>query len=391
MAAQDRLVAGAATPYMGWNTYYGVGGVFDEQTILSVAHALIDRGLARAGYRIVWLDYGWASGRRTRDGEIVVSRRQWPHGLAWLTAWLHEHGLLAGIYTDAGSSGCEGKGLGSRGHYQEDANQFAAWGFDAVKVDFCGAGQEGLNPQSAYDALAYALANNSSHRSMILNICNFWVPGQINGARPSYQDSSYANFRWAPVIAQSWRTDTDIGFTGDVQFANVLRNLDNDAAHPKAAGPGHWNDPDYLAPELGMTAAEAQAQLSMWAIVAAPLILGSDPRKLSPATVAMLENPQVIAVDQDPLGIQGTPISRHGDGQVWVKPLAGGARAVALLNRGAHPLAISTSAHAVGLARGARYALENLWTHTQSTTDGPIGAEVPAGSAALYRVTRVSA
>ncbi|MEA2197038.1 MAG: alpha-galactosidase, partial [Solirubrobacteraceae bacterium] len=116
----EPLSALPATPYMGWNTYYGVGGVFNERTILSVAHALIDRGLARAGYRIVWLDFGWASGARDSRGEIIVNRHQWPHGLAWLTHWLHARGLLAGIYTDAGFAGCEDKGVGSLDHDQED-------------------------------------------------------------------------------------------------------------------------------------------------------------------------------------------------------------------------------------------------------------------------------
>jgi hypothetical protein len=382
-----RLSSELATPYMGWNTYYGVGGVYDEKTIISVARALIDRGLARAGYRIVWLDYGWASGRRDSHGELIVNPRQWPHGLAWLTAWLHARGLLAGIYTDAGASGCNGEGVGSVGHYQEDANAFAAWGFDAVKMDFCGAGQEGLDPKSAYDQFATALANNSSRRFMLLNVCNFWVPGQINGTRPSFADSAYANVQWAPRIAQSWRTDTDIGFTGNIQFVNVLRNLDADAAHPRAAGPGHWNDPDYLGPELGMTNAQAQAQLSMWAIVAAPLILGSDPRTLSPATITMLENPQVIAVDQDSLGIQGTPIQQDAHAQVWVKPLVNGSRAVALLNRGGRGLRISTDAHAIGLSPAGAYVFENLWTYATDTTTGRISAWVPPDSAVLYRVS----
>ena len=139
----------AATPYMGWNTYYGVGGVFDQQTMISVAESLIDRGLARAGYRIVWLDFGWASGARDANGNLIVDPAQWPNGLPWLTGWLHAHGLLAGIYTDAGATGCYGQGVGSLGHYQQDADTFAAWGFDAVKVDFCGAGQEGLDSPAA--------------------------------------------------------------------------------------------------------------------------------------------------------------------------------------------------------------------------------------------------
>ncbi len=386
LGASSRPVL-AAVPYMGWNTYYGVGGVFDEGTILSVARSLLHRGLARAGYRIVWLDFGWATGQRDPHGEIVIDHRQWPHGLEWLTGWLHRHGLLAGIYTDAGTSGCHSQGVGSLGHYQQDADRFAAWGFDAVKVDFCGAGQAGLAPRPAYKRFAKALANNSSHRKMILNVCNFWVPGQINGTLPTLANSAYANYRWAARIAQSWRTDTDIGFTRDVQFTNVLRNLDHDAAHPTAAGPGHWNDPDYLGPELGMTSSEARAQFSMWAILAAPLILGSDPRALSPATIGMLENRQVIAVDQDPLGIQGTVVDQEGSGQVWSKPLAGGRAAIALLNRGSQALRITTSAGKAGLRSAARYKVRDLWSGARSGTTGEISAEVPPDSVVLYRVT----
>jgi alpha-galactosidase len=374
-------------PYMGWNTYYGVGGVFDEQTIVSVAQALIDRGLARAGYRIVWLDFGWASGQRDVEGNLLVDPAQWPHGLRWLTDWLHQQGLLAGIYTDAGASGCEGRGVGSLGHYQQDADAFAAWGFDAVKVDFCGAGQQGLKPRPLYAQFAQALASNASRRPMILNLCNFWVPGQIDGRRPALADSSYANYRWAPQVSQSWRTDTDIGFTGRIKFKDVLRNLDHDAAHPKAAGPGHWNDPDYLGPGLGMTRTEARTQLSMWAMLAAPLILGSDPRVLSPAAIRMLTNRRVIAVDQDPLGNQARVVQREGAAQVWSKRLAGGHRAVALLNRGSRTLRITTTARIAGLRRARRYELQNLWAHTRRASTGVISARVTPHSVVLYRVT----
>jgi alpha-galactosidase len=377
----------AVTPYMGWNTYYGVGGVFDQQTIVSVADSLITRGLARAGYRIVWLDFGWADGSRDGNGNLMVSPQRWPNGLRWLTDWLHSRGLRAGIYTDAGASGCFHQGVGSLGHYQQDADAFAAWGFDAVKVDFCGAGQEGLAPRPLYRQFAQALRANSSRRRMLLNVCNFWVPGQIDGRNPSYANSSYANALWAPKIAQSWRTDTDIGGTRQIEFANVLRNLDHNALHPKAARRGHWNDPDYLGPELGMSATEAQTQMTMWAIVAAPLILGSDPRTLSPASIKMLSNRRVIAVDQDPLAVQGTMVRQDGAGQVWVKPLAGGARAVALLNRGATARRIAISARAIGLPRARRYRIEKLWARTAVTTRSVIGARVGSHAAVLYRVT----
>jgi YVTN family beta-propeller protein len=388
--ASSRAATLAPTPTMGWNPYYGLGGKFSEAVIKSVANSLISTGLAQAGYKLVSLDFGWASGARDSGGNLLVGSSQWPDGMSGLASWLHGQGLEAGIYTDAGRTGCNNKGLGSYGHYQQDANTFAGWGFDAVKVDFCGAGQEGLGPPTQlYTQFADAVANNSSGRPMLLNVDNFWVPGQINGTDPSPANSSWDNYQWAPQVAQSWRTDTDIGFPHDVQFQWVLRNLDQDAAHPEVAGPGHWNDPDYLAPGLGMTDTEARSQFSMWAILAAPLILSSDPRALSPAEISMLENPNVIAVDQDSLGAQGTLVQQAGAAQVWAKPLANGDSAVALFNRGTTAVPISTTAGAVGLPQASGYTLEDLWTGQTTPTDpqGDISAVVPPHGVTLYQVS----
>ena len=244
VSAARATLAPTPVPYMGWNTYYGVGGVFDEATIKSVAESLISSGLAQAGYRIVWLDFGWATGARDSNGNLIVDSTRWPDGMSGLTAWLHAQGLLAGIYTDAGTSGCSGQGVGSYGHYRQDVDQFAAWGFDAIKVDFCGAGQEWLDqppndPRTLYREFSQAVA--AAPRAMILNVCNFWTPGQINGTAPSYADSSWDTFSWASAVAQSWRTDTDIGYKGNIQFQWVLRNLDQDSTpYPNiqdAAGP----------------------------------------------------------------------------------------------------------------------------------------------------------
>ena len=225
---------------------------------------------------------------------------------------------------------------------------------------------------------------------MILNVCNFWTPGQINGKLPTYPNSSFANALWAPGVA----TELAHGHRhrrhpGRSCFKNVRRNLEMPTrAHPKAAGPGHWNDPDYLGPQLGMTAAEAQAQLTMWAIVAAPLILGSDPRKLSDGTVRMLENPRVLAVDQDRLGIQGTEIAARGAGEVWVKPLSGGRRALALLNTGSRSLTITTSAGPIRMAHATRYRVQNLvGTAGARWSGGTIAARGPPHSALLYVVS----
>jgi alpha-galactosidase len=372
---------------MGWNTYYGVGGVFDEQTIMSAAEALIDRGLARVGYRIVWLDYGWGSGARDGGGALTIDPGQWPHGLRWLTDQLHARGLLAGIYTDAGPSGCDGHGVGSFGHYEEDADRFASWGFDAVKIDFCGGGQQRLDPGACCRELVRALRGNSSRRPMLINICNFWRPGQVGDGYPPLEHSVFATHRWASQIAQSWRTDTDIGFTRDVVSANVLRNFDTNARHPEAAGPGHWNDPDYIVPELGLSSAEARAQFTMWATVAAPLVIGADVRTLSNQAVAMLSNSQVIAIGQDPLGVQGTLIKRDQAGEVWLKPLVGKDRAVALLNRGSTPMRLTVEAAEIGLPPDKAFLIRDLWNHTTVHSARTILAEVPTHGAELYRIS----
>ena len=194
--------------------------------------------------------------------------------MAWLAATLHAAGLRVGLYTDAGPNGCGGAAEGSYGHYQQDVDTFAAWGFDAVKVDFCGGAELHLNPAAAYGSFHQAIERNSSHRPMLLEVCDFLQPDQ-------YAESQAAAGRIGVLLLQlrpesvgnSWRTDTDVGFPGNVPFADVLRNIDADAAAPQAAGPGHWNDPDYLAPDQGMSAAQFRTQLSMWSMLAAPLMI----------------------------------------------------------------------------------------------------------------------
>ncbi|HWX75607.1 MAG TPA: glycoside hydrolase family 27 protein [Solirubrobacteraceae bacterium] len=378
----------AARPYMGWDTYFAFGGAYSEATVLRQASELISLGLRARGYRYVWLDVGWWQGARTASGEIAVSRRQWPHGLAWLTATLHAAGLLMGIYTDSGHNGCGGAGQGSGGHYQQDVNTFAGWGFDAIKLDFCGGEEDQLNPAAAYSAFHAAIAASVPRRGMLFSICNFLQPGQYAEGRPSLGESVFSSYTFGPSVGTSWRTDTDVGFPGKVSFADVLRNMDADAATPQAAGPGHWNDPDYLAPDQGMSAAQFRSQMSMWAVLAAPLMVSDDLTRISPASRAAVGNGEVIAIDQDPAGVQGTLAGANGAGEVWVKPLSDGTRAVALLNRGSTPLRMTTSARAVGMPPGGGYVLRDVWSHTTRTSAGTISAVVAGDSTVLLRVSQ---
>lgn len=373
------------TPYQGWNTYYGLGGDFGADEVLDVADFLVSSGLAEAGYDIVWLDGGWqADVPRGADGRLQGDPERFPDGMAALADAIHDRGLRAGIYTDAGPYIPGTCGLGSGGHYQTDADTFAEWGYDAVKVDFlCGITAD-LDPREAFTAFAEALRNNSSGRSMIFNLCNP-VTSPDWGDYPEEQQSTWS-WTYAPEIAESWRTYTDVGFVGQIQFRDVLRNFDANARHPEVAGPGHFSDPDYLGPELGMTTEEFRTQMSLWTIAAAPLIISSDPRTLKQESMDILLDDDVLAIDQDPLGIQGTRVGAAGTTETWAKPLADGSVAVALLNRGDRPAEVSTTARDLGL-RGRSFAVLDTWTDGRTQSAGTIRAAVPAHGAALLRVT----
>ncbi|GAA1600854.1 NPCBM/NEW2 domain-containing protein [Kribbella sancticallisti] len=372
------------TPYMGWNTYYGLGGDFTETSIRSVADAMVDRGLAKAGYDIVWLDGGWqADQSRSEAGDLVPNPAKFPNGLKPLVDYIHGKGLKAGIYTDAGPY-IPGKcGLGSGGYYQRDADQFAAWGFDAVKVDYlCGIAAD-LDPKTAFTEFAQALRNNASGRPMIFNLCNP-VTSPDWGNYPESQQS-INSWSYAPDIAQSWRTYTDVGFQGDIKFKDVLRNYDANAKHPEVVRPGAFSDPDYLAPELGMSDEEFRTQLTLWSVAAAPLVVGSDVRKLSATTIGMLTDPDVIGINQDRAAVQAVRVGAAGTTETWVKRLADGGRAVVLLNRGDSAKTLTTTASAVGL-QGDRFTLKNAWTNAVTESAGTISAAVPAHGTALFRV-----
>ncbi|MEV6375746.1 NPCBM/NEW2 domain-containing protein [Micromonospora musae] len=375
------------TPYQGWNTYFGLGGNFSEQSVREVADALVARGMAKAGYDIVWLDGGWQDPEpRTAAGELQADRTRFPNGLKPLVEYIHSKGLRAGIYTDAGPY-IPGKcGLGSGGgYYQRDADHFAALEFDAVKVDFlCGIAAD-LDPKTAYTEFARALRNNASGRPIIFNLCNP-VTSPDWGNYPEEQQSTYS-WTYAPEIAQSWRTYTDVGFVGDIKFKDVLRNYDANARHPEVAGPGRFNDPDYLAPELGMSDEEFRTQMSLWSVAAAPLIVGSDIRKLGQTSVDILTDADALAINQDPAAVQAVRVGPAGTTETWVKRLANGDRAVLLLNRGESSKTLTTKASAVGLS-GSRFTLRNAWTDQVTESAGTISAAVPAHGAALFRVAK---
>ena len=387
----------APRPYMGWNTYYGLGAP-TEQQVRSVADKLVNSGLRDAGYDIVWLDGGWqADNPRDANGQLVANPTRFPSGIPALVSYLHKRGLKAGIYTDAGTyDGGKSCGLGSRGHYDADARQFAGWKIDAVKVDFlCGIGAK-LDPGPAFKEFSDAVAK--SGRKMLLNLCNPLTDDW--GLPHTPEQDAHNTYVYAPTIADSWRTGTDIawGTPSPGQWPNILRNMDANAWHPEAQGPGHYNDPDYLIPmrqmtdgSLELTQEESTTQYVMWAEMGSPLVLGSDPRTLSDSMLATLRNPEIIAVDQDPLAVQGVRVASDSVGDVYSKVLEGhGQRAVVLLNRSDQP-ALRTVQFADAALGGPVQVRDLRARADRGTYTGSYTVEVPAHGTALLKLTGADA
>ncbi|MFJ9539047.1 glycoside hydrolase family 27 protein [Streptomyces sp. NPDC101225] len=387
----------APRPYMGWNTYYGLGAP-TEKEVRAVADTLVDSGLRDAGYDIVWLDGGWqADNPRDAQGRLTANPERFPSGIPALVSALHERGLRVGIYTDAGTyDGGKSCGLGSRGHYDQDARQFADWKVDAIKVDFlCGIGAQ-LDPGPAFKEFSDAVAK--SGRKMLLNLCNPLTDDW--GLPHTPEQDAHNTYVYGPTTADSWRTGTDIawGTPSPGQWPNILRNMDANAWHPEAQGPGHYNDPDYLIPMRRMTDGtyeltreESTSQFVMWAEMGSPLMLGSDPRTLSDEMLRTLRNPEIIAVDQDPLAVQGVRVATDATGDVYSKVLQGhGRRAVVLLNRSDRAAERTVRFADVGL--GGRVRVRDLraradrGTHASSYT-----VEVPAHGTAFLKLTGADA
>ncbi|MFD7873407.1 glycoside hydrolase family 27 protein [Streptomyces sp. NPDC059766] len=384
----------APTPYMGWNTYYGLGAPTEDQ-VRKVADYLVSSGLRDSGYNIVWLDGGWQADqpRDAETGRLVASPTRFPSGIPALVTYLHKRGLKAGIYTDAGEyDGGKWCGLGSRGHYTQDARQFAEWKVDAIKADFlCGIGA-GLDPGPAFKEFSDAVAK--SGRKMLLNVCNPLTDDWGMSHTPA-QDA-HNTFVYGPTTADSWRTGTDIAWGSPTagEWPNILRNMDANAWHPEAQGPGRWNDPDYLIPmrkladggyELDQE--ESTTQFVMWAEMASPLMLGSDPRTLSQSMLDTLRNPEIIAVDQDPLGIQGTRVATDSVGDVYSKVLQGaGRRAVVLLNRSDQAQDRTVRFADAGLT--GEVGVRDLRARTsRGTFTGSYTVRVPAHGTAFLKLT----
>ncbi|MGW0709496.1 RICIN domain-containing protein [Streptomyces sp. NPDC002643] len=377
-------------PPMGWASWNSFFSSIDHTVIKQQADALVSSGMADAGYEYVNLDDGWWQGERDADGNIVVDETLWPGGMEAIADYIHSKGLKAGIYTDAGKAGCgyyypttrpAAPNTGMEGHYQQDLETFQRWGFDYVKIDWCGGRVEGLDQETTYKQIAAAneAATAVTGRKLVLSFCE-WGTG--------------LPWNWATGYGDLWRTSHDVLLYQETPgLTKLYRNFD-EALQPAAHHTGYVNDPDMLMVGLsGMTAARNRLHMSLWSIAGAPLLAGNNVATMTTETRDILTNPEVLAVNQDPRGLQGVKVAEDTRNlQVYGKVLSGtGKRAVMLFNRTSAAANITVRWADLGLT-SASASVRNAWTRTDagSFTTG-YTTSVPANDAVLLTVSGTEA
>jgi alpha-galactosidase len=364
----------ARTPPMGWNSWnkFACDGI-NERVVRASADAIASNGMKDAGYQFVVIDDCWQTSRDA-TGNIIADPQKFPSGIKALADYVHSKGLKFGIYTDAGTKTCAGR-PGSIGHEYQDAQQYASWGVDYLKEDWCNT-LPGQSSEASYTLMRNALA--ATGRPIVFSICEW---------------GSTKPWQWAGPIGNMWRTTDDIKDCWSCKLKGggngLLEILDQMEPIYSAAGPGHWNDADMLeVGNGGMTTEEYRVHFSMWAIFSAPLLAGNDLEHMSPDVRQILLNKDVIAIDQDSLGIQGHRVKKSGDLEVWSKQLADGGRAVALLNRSDKQASIAADWRDIGYPSTVSATVRDLWEHKDlAQHTGSFSAEVPSHGVVMLRVT----
>lgn len=377
----------APTPPMGWNSWNTFQTNINEELVKGIADVMVASGMKDAGYTYIVLDDGWmAMGRDPKTGDLVPDPKKFPNGLKPVIDYVHSKGLKFGLYNCAGTKTCAGY-PGTRGYEYQDARFYASLDIDYLKFDWCNT--EGINAKEAYTTMSRAL--KTAGHPIVFSLCE-WGNNQP--------------WNWAEPVGQLWRTTGDITaqFDGIKSYGNwhangVMTIVDLQDTLRKYAGPNHWNDPDMLEVGNGLTPAENRTHFSLWCMLAAPLMAGNDIRKMDEQTRSALTNKDVIAVDQDVLGIEGFKYSDKDSVQTWFKPLSNGDWAMCFVNRsaGAKQIEFNWQTDVVnddlshrGLhADAIVYKLHDLWTKKDlGTTKKVLKAVVQPHDVLMLRLSK---
>jgi len=336
----------ARTPPMGWNSWNKFALNINETIIKKVADSIVAKGLKDAGYTYVIIDDGWSAGR-DKNGILLADKSKFPSGMKALADYVHSKGLKLGMYTDVGDKTCGGY-AGSLNYEKLDATTFAGWGVDYLKEDWCNT--TGLDAQTQYKIMSDALI--ASGRPILFSLCEWGLSSP---------------WQWAKGVGNMWRATADIADCWDCTAGNLLGwtvILEQSVNLSPYAGPGHWNDPDMLeVGNSGLTLNESRSHFSMWCMLAAPLIAGNDITTMDNSIKDILTAPEIVAIDQDSLGVQATRIRNAGSLQVWQKPLKDGSIAVSLLNLSATDNSMLVTWNDIGLVAG-NATVRDLWSRT---------------------------
>ena len=360
------------TPPMGWNSWNKFACQVNEKVVMKVADAMVSSGMQSAGYEYIVIDDCWQISR-DENGEIVVDKTRFPHGIKYLSDYIHSKGLKFGIYTCAGTKTCQ-KRPGARGYEFQDARTYARWNVDYLKDDWCYHGTQ--NAESSYTLMRDALY--AAGHPIVFSICEW---------------GSTKPWTWAKDVGHLWRTTGDIRDNWD----SMIHLVDLEKELSKYAGPGHWNDPDMLeVGNGGMTAEEYKTHFSMWCMLAAPLMAGNDLENMSKETQGILTNANLIAVDQDSLGKQAICVREISGYEIWIKPLVKEGKAVCLLNRSDEEKTVQVDFNYLLTENGnywhkdkyeiKDYHVTDLWENTEAKMDksGLATIKIPSHSVKVY-------
>ena len=354
----------APTPPMGWSSWNKFATDISGKTVREIADALVSSGLRDAGYVYVNIDDGW-QGKRDADG-VLQPNANFPDMKA-LADYLHSKGLKLGIYTSPGPKSCAGY-EGTYGHVEQDARTYAQWGIDYLKYDLCSGEAFYHTAETVYATYQQmGEAINAAGRPIVYSLCEYG----------RFDVGSWGR----DVGGHLWRT------TGDIEdnYETMAKIGFDKNGVPKHTGPNGWNDPDML--EIGnggMSDTEYRTHFSLWAMLSAPLILGNDVRHMTPETLAILTNREVIAIDQDKDGVQGLPVKKDGKTEIWTKKLSDGTLAVGLFNRDTAEHAIDVNWAEIGLPKVSR--IRDLWAHSDEKGGKSRSYKVPAHGVVLLKV-----
>jgi alpha-galactosidase len=376
----------ALTPPMGWNSWNTFACNVDEALIREMTDAVVSSGMKDAGYTYIVIDDCW-HGQRDSLGFIHPDPQRFPSGIKVLADYIHSKGLKFGIYSCAGDKTCGGR-PGSRGHEYQDAISYAQWGVDYLKYDWCN--NTGLNSVGAYTTMRDALY--AAGRPIVFSLCEW------GDTKP---------WEWAKDVGHLWRITGDITDCFDCEVNHgswsswgIIKTIELRKGIRQYAGPGHWNDPDMMEIGRGMTLNEDRAHFSMWAMLAAPLMAGNDLRNMKKEVTEVLTNKDVLAVDQDSLGVQGLKFNDNENGvETWVKPLKNGDWAICFLNKSEQKQKIDFDWAKKYIAddiskktlntNKTTYSIKDLWTKKNlGSTKKNLIAEIPSHDVLMVRLVK---